>query len=251
MAELDIFGYRHGSTLVHRMDVRCKLISLLLLTSAIVAAEAVMMGLLTPAAILLWVGLGLPLRVLSREMRVFGLFLLLVFVIRVLVTPGASLLEWGNVSISREGLQEGGFVVWRLMMILVLGLVFVTTTRPSDLKAAVQWLLRPIPFLPGRKAATMVGLIVRFMPVLHQQVRETRSAMTARGGIRKGFSIRRIRYLVLPTMRRVMLAADQLSLAMLARGYQEERTDPNLRATLPDGLALAAVGAVLVLALIV
>ena len=136
-------------------------------------------------------------------------------------------------------------------MILVLGMVFVTTTRPSHLKAATQWLLRPVPFVSGRKAATMVGLMVRFIPVLHQQVRETQSALAARGGGRRRLFPGRIRYLLLPTMRRVVLAADQLSLAMLARGYQEKRTDPGLRTTPADVLALASAAAVLAAALII
>ena len=160
-------------------------------------------------------------------------------------------MSWGTLQITHEGLQEGGKVVWRLLMILVLGLVFIATTRPSDLKAAVQWLLGPIPFVPARKAATMVGLIVRFIPVLHQQIRETQSALAARAGTRRRLSLRRMRYLIFPTLRRVVLAADQLSLAMMARGYQEERTDPTFQAQPGDGLTVAVAGAVLVLTLII
>jgi energy-coupling factor transporter transmembrane protein EcfT len=251
MAELSVFGYRHGSGLLHRMDVRCKLISLLLLTSAVVAAPPAAMAPLSMGAVALWAMLRWPLRRLGREIRLFLVFLVVVFVVRAAATPGVPVFAWQGLSISREGLQGGAVVVWRLTMILVLGLVFITTTPPSHLKAAVQWLLRPVPFVPGARAATMVGLIVRFIPVLHQQVRETQNALAARGAVRRRFSPRWIRYLVWPTVRRVMLAADQLSLAMLARGYQEDRTDPGLRATSADGLALAVAAAVLIAVLIV
>ena len=44
MAELNFFGYQYGQSFVHRLDVRCKLVSLLLLTSAIVAAIPAAMG---------------------------------------------------------------------------------------------------------------------------------------------------------------------------------------------------------------
>jgi energy-coupling factor transporter transmembrane protein EcfT len=195
--------------------------------------------------------LRLPLRRLGREARFLLVFLLLIFVVRALATTGVPVFAWQGVSVSREGLLEGAAVVWRLMMILVLGLVFITTTQPSHLKAAVQWLLRPVPFVPGPKAATMVGLIVRFIPVLHQQVRETQNALIARGGGRRRLTLGWIRYLVLPTMRRVVLSADQLALAMLARGYQETRTDPDLRATRADGMALAVAAAVLGAAMMV
>ena len=170
MAELSVFGYRHGRSLAHRLDVRCKLICLFLLTSAVMAAPPVAMGPLSFGIVLLWARLRLPLRRLGYEIRLFLVFLGVVFTIRALSTPGAPVLAGYGLSISREGLYAGAVVVWRLLMILAIGLVFVTTTRPSHLKAAVQWLLRPVPFVPGPKAAMMVGLIVRFIPVLHQQV---------------------------------------------------------------------------------
>lgn len=251
MAELNFFGYHYGQSFVHRLDVRCKLVSLLLLTSAIVAAVPATMGPLSLGALLLWGSLRLPLQMLGREILAFLIFLLLVFVVRALATPGDPWIVWGGLSIAQEGLREGGIVAWRLLMILVIGLVFIATTRPSDLKAAVQWLLRPIPFIPASKAATMVGLIVRFIPVLHQQIRETQSALAARAGRRPRFSLRQIRHLVLPTMRRVVLAADQLALAMLARGYQDKRTEPDFSARPADGLAVLVAGTVLTLTLIV
>lgn len=251
MAELDLFGYRHGGSRVHRLDVRCKLGSLFLLTSAVVAASPAFMGPLSLGAVVLWCGLGLPRRLLGREMRLFLIFLLAVFAVRALATPGERLFHWQWLQVSREGLQAGAVVVWRLVMILVLGLVFVTTTPPFHLKAAVQWLLRPVPLVSGRKAATMVGLMVRFIPVLHQQVRDTQSALAARGGVRTGRFPRQIRYLIWPTMRRIVMAADQLSLAMIARGYQAERTDPELRATAADGVALLVAGATFLAALVI
>lgn len=251
MAELSVFGYRHGRSLVHRLDVRGKLICLFLLTSAVVTATPGAMGPLTLGGAALWWGLHLPMRLLGRELRLFLLFLLVVFAVRALAIPGEALFAWHGLQVTREGLQAGAATVWRLVMVLVLGLVFITTTRPSHLKAAVQWLLRPVPLVSGRKAATMVGLMVRFIPVLHQQVRETQSALAARAGARRGLPPGRIRYLVLPTMRRVVLAADQLSLAMLARGYQEKRTDPELRFASADALALLAAGATLAVTLII
>jgi energy-coupling factor transporter transmembrane protein EcfT len=249
MAELSTFGFHYGQSFVHRLDVRFKLICFELLTSAVMAAMPIAMMPMSLGVILLWVSLRLPLRTLGREMVAFLFFLLLVFSIRALSTTGDPLLSWGPLTITREGLQTGGQVVWRLLMVLMIGLVFITTTRPSELKAAVYWLLRPIPFVPAHKAATMVGLMVRFIPVLHQQMRETQSALDARAGFRRRLSLRRVRYFILPTMRRVVLAADQLSLSMMARGYGDNRTDPAFCARPADGLAVLAAGAVLTIIL--
>jgi energy-coupling factor transporter transmembrane protein EcfT len=87
MAELNFFGYHYGQSFVHRLDVRCKLVSLLLLTSAIVAATPAAMGPLSIGLLLLWGGLRLPLQILGREILAFLIFLLLVFVIRAYRPP--------------------------------------------------------------------------------------------------------------------------------------------------------------------
>jgi len=251
MAELSTFGFHCGQSFVHQLDVRFKLICLVLLTSAVMAAMPTAMMPMSLGGILLWTSLRLPLRILGREMLAFLFFLLLVFSMRALSTPGDPWLSWGPLTIAREGVQAGGQVVWRLLMILMLGLVFITTTRPSELKAAVYWLLRPIPFVPAHKAATMVGLMVRFIPVLQQQIRETRSALDARSGLRRRLSWWRLRYFILPTLRRVVLAADQLSLSMMARGYGDHRTEPAFGARAADGLAVLVAGGVLTAAFMV
>ena len=251
MAELSTFGFHYGQSFVHRLDVRFKLICLVLLTSAVMVAMPMAMISMSLGGILLWISLRLPLRILGREMMAFLFFLLLVFSMRALSTPGDPWLSWGPLTITREGVQAGGQVVWRLLMILILGLIFITTTRPSELKAAVHWLLRPIPFVPAHKTATMVGLMVRFIPVLHQQMRETQSALDARAGLRRRLSWRRLRYFILPTLRRIVLAADQLSLSMMARGYGDKRTEPAFGARPVDGLAVFVAGTVLTITLMV
>jgi len=251
MAELNCFGYHYGQTMVHRLDVRCKLACLILLTSAVMSASMAVTASLTIGMMLLWIILRLPVHLLRRELLAFFFFLLLVFAARALSVPGEPWIIWGGLRISREGVLEGGIVVWRLLMILVLGLVFITTTRPADMKAAVQWLLRPIPFLPERKAAMMVGLMVRFIPFLHLQIRETQEALDARAGGQRKRTLKKIKDLVLPSMRRVVLSADQLALAMSARCYSDDRTDPVFTAGPADGLALAISCAVLGAALII
>jgi energy-coupling factor transporter transmembrane protein EcfT len=93
--------------------------------------------------------------------------------------------------------------------------------------------------------------MVRFIPVLHQQMRETRSALDARAGLRRRLSWRRLRYFMLPTLRRIVLAADQLSLSMMARGYSINRTEPAFGARPADGLAVLVAGVVLTATLMV
>ena len=80
--------------------------------------------------------LGLSLRGIFAELRYFLLLLVLVFVARAFTTPGTSLSDLPWLPVSREGIQAGAVTVWRLFLVVFLGLLFVATTRAAAIKAA-------------------------------------------------------------------------------------------------------------------
>ena len=230
MAELTAFAFAAGRSILHRHDVRCKLASLALMTAACVSAPAEGLGLVSLVLAGLVLHLRLPLRLFGRELRLLALFLLFILAVRALTTPGTVIAAVGPAALTRQGLAQGGLICWRLANIVMLSLLFVRSTRPAEIKAGVAWLLRPVPGIDAGQAAVMVGLIVRFIPVLHQQINEARIAWLARGGDRRRNPLRQIRHMVMPAMRRTILSADQLALAMEARCFSPRRTDPALRA---------------------
>ncbi len=251
MAELTTFAFAAGRSILHRHDVRCKLASLALMTAACVSAPAGGQLLVSLVLAGLVLHLGLPLRLFGRELRLLALFLIFILAVRALTTPGTVIAAIGPAALTRQGLVQGGLICWRLVNIVLLSLLFVRSTRPAEIKAGVAWLLRPLPGVDAGQAAVMVGLIVRFIPVLHQQINETRIAWQARGGDRRHNPLRHIKHLVLPAMRRTILSADQLALAMDARCFSPLRTDPLLRAGRFDVLILTAAFLVLAAALLI
>ena len=151
------------------------------------------------------------------------------------------LVEFKIISVTREGLYEGALVCWRLVIVIMAGLTFVLTTRPSEIKAAVAWMLRPFPFVPAKRIATMMSLIVRFMPVIFQQAKETLDAQRARGVENRKNPVNRLVKLGIPILRRTFERADKLALAMEARCYSENRTDPRLASGIKDWIVFFAV----------
>jgi energy-coupling factor transporter transmembrane protein EcfT len=115
-----------------------------------------------------------------------------------------------------------------LFLVVLVGLLFVSTTRPSQIKAAVEWFLTPIPFASGKQLATMLGLVMRFVPVILNQARETADAQRARCVENRKNPIYRIKKMGFPLLRRTFENADRLIFAMEARCYNENRTDPDL-----------------------
>ena len=133
-------------------------------------------------------------------------------------------------------------VCWRLLAVVALGLLFTASTKPSLVRAGVERLLAPIPLIPHQQVGTMIGLLVRFVPVVLALARETGEAQRARGVERRRNPLTRLLKLCIPLLRRVFLGADELALAMEGRCWGGERTGPALVMSGRDWLALAGGG---------
>ena len=241
MAELTAFSFRPGASLLHELDVRFKLLYLVMISLASLKAALLALCILTFVLIGLIIDIRLPIKVIIKELRYFFILLLFVFIARTLTTPGSPLIQFMAVYVSREGVHGGIIVCWRLLIIIMMGLSFVSTTRLSEIKAAVQFFLNPFPFIPAKRIATMMSLIIRFMPVILDQAKETADAQRARGVENRKNPLYRLKKLLIPLMRRTFVSADKLAVAMEARCYSENRTDPGLSCGIRDWIALFAV----------
>ena len=241
MAELTAFNFRPGASFFHELDVRFKLVFLALISLVSLKAALLALCVLTFVLIGVIIDIRLPIKVILKELRYFLILLLFVFIARALTTPGSPLIQFKAVSVTREGVHGGIIVCWRLLIIIMMGLSFVSTTRPSEIKAAVQWFLNPFPFIPAKRIATMMSLIIRFMPVILDQAKETADAQRARGVENRKNPLYRLKKLLIPLMRRTFVSADKLAVAMEARCYSENRTDPGLSCSIRDWIALFAV----------
>jgi energy-coupling factor transporter transmembrane protein EcfT len=253
MAELSVFAYHPARGGLNGFDSRFKLLALLLLTMAIAKGGPV--GLLLTSALLMAGGFGcrVPLGTLMRQTRIFGGFLLLIWLVRAFGTTasesGSPLMTIGPLMVSAEGAAQGALVCWRLAAVLVASLLFIRTTRMAEMRAAAAWLLRPIPLIDGQQAATMLGLLVRFIPMILTQAQETRQALMARGMDRRRNPALRMRAMVLPLLRSIVIKADRISVAMEARGYSGVTT-PYPFVSRPREWGLLGVAAVLAAVLI-
>jgi energy-coupling factor transporter transmembrane protein EcfT len=238
MAELTVFSFQPGTCLLHKLDVRFKIVFLILISLTSLSGGFAGLGILTCLLTWLIFHSRLPVKSGLKELRFFFLLLLLILAARMLTTPGAALIEINSYAISRPGLISGVLICWRLVIIALIGFLFVFTTPPSEIKAAVQWFLKPFGFIPGRRIATMMGLIARFVPVILNQAKETVEAQRARCVENRRNPLSRLIRLGIPLIRRTFDQADKMAVAMEARCYGENRTDPGLSAKRLDWLAL-------------
>jgi energy-coupling factor transporter transmembrane protein EcfT len=230
------------------MDVRVKLLILVLLVFAILNAGPP--GLLVLLGIqlgLLKFSLRLSLRGSIYSLRYFLLFLLSIIVLRGLALPDPPRSILSPPAVSGQGLREGLELALRMLSVVFSGMLVIATTRTAEIKAAVEWLLKWIPGVPAVRIGTMLGLLLRFMPLIFQQAGRTLDAQRARGVENRRNPLYRIMRFAMPFMRRTVESADRLALAMSARGYSERRTPPHLAAGRRDWILLAAASALVVL----
>lgn len=241
MAELSAIAFRPGSGRLHQLDPRFK-IAILVITGA-AAAHAAPAGLALLSVFML-IGARdarLPAARLVRDIRPLLIMLAAVAAIRAFSVPGPSL--WPPLPVSRPGLWQGTIFAWRVLVVVLGGILLSATTRTRGLRAAVAWLLGPVPGVPAKRVATMIGLVVRFIPEVLHQAALVREAQQARGIAGCRNPLRRLYIWIAVLMRRTLLKSDRLALAMISRGYTEDRADQPLAGCSADYamLALAAV----------
>ena len=152
-------------------------------------------------------------------------------------------------TIGKQGLVEGAIVCWRFLLVVALGLVFISTTRVSEIKRSVAWFFQPVPGVPEKRVATMLGLIVRFIPVIFKKAGEVTMAQHARCiGSRKN-PFFRLKIFTIPLLRSVFRDAGNLAMAMEARCYSEHGAIHVAAASRNDWILLIAGSSLCVVAL--
>ena len=221
-------GYVWADSPLHRAPAAAKL-------AGLVAAVALVVLATTPAQLAL-AALGVAAlvavsrvgwRAAGRALWGLRWFLLAVLALNALLFSAADpLLSLGPLRLTVSGLVQGVRVVTRTALVVVLGTLLTATTRPQQLTSGVRELLRPLARLgvPTEVAALAVGVTVQFVPTLLRESRQLMRAQALRcGGVRSGGIMRRaVSYvrLLVPVFVSAFRRADELSIAMEARGYR-------------------------------
>ena len=222
MAQRIALHYFPGNSSLHHWDARCKFFGLLMITATLLQSRiawllfdsTLLMGLLILSR--------LPLGQFFRDFRIWAIFLFALFLFQAFFTPGPQISAFPWLPISQDGLRLGSLTCWRLGLILSFSILFTAITRPRELQDALIWLLKPVPFLPERRIGLMVSLTLRFFSIILDQADEVRLAHKARLGDQNKNPFRRAKFLALPLLRHSFARAEEVTLALVARGYRDD-----------------------------
>ena len=223
--------YIPGYSSLHRLDARAKIVSLLLLITAM-AVTSTLYGYLVILGVVAGIFRlsGLPYRaVLAPVGRLWPFFLLIFLMNTLFYDTAQTLWSWGVLSLSEEGMRQGARVGLNVFFLMILGQVLTGTTAPLDMTAGLSRLLSPLRLLrvPVEDVAMIIGAAVQFVPVLLEETEQIKKAQTARGARFESKRLTERLRSVLPLAAPIFLSAfrraDELALAMEARGYRNAK----------------------------
>jgi len=214
--------YFPGHSPLHRWDGRCKFLGLLMITFTLLRSDVRWLTFDSALLIGLLIVSGLPLRQFLRDFWTWMVLLFALFLFQAFLTPGPPLSFSPRLPVSQEGVRLGGFSCWRLTLILGYAVLFTAITRPREVQDTLIWVLKPFPFLRGRRIGLMVSLTIRFFSIILDQAEEVRLAHNARLGDLKKNPVRKAKFLALPLLRRSFSRAEDVTLALAARGFRED-----------------------------
>lgn len=220
--------YIPGNSALHGLDARAKLICFILLIAAVILSDSVC----GYALVLCFVGVlicisGLSLwTAIGSVKRMFWFFVLIIIMNALFFTSENAFWQWWIISLSVEGLVQGFNVVFRILIILVTANIFTLVTPPLETTHAIQALLKPLRLvrMPADEIAMILSVAIQFIPTLLQEADTVKKAQIARGARFESKKLHERAAAMLPLIVPMFLSAfkkaDELAMAMEARGYR-------------------------------
>jgi energy-coupling factor transporter transmembrane protein EcfT len=226
MAARLAFHYSPGRSWLHRWDARCKAVGMLLLGGQLLHAPAHLLALHSFLLLSMAVHAGISWRGVVRDLRSWSVLLLVIFLAHLLVPSPPPAGSGPGSYLDSSRLLAGAMPCWRFTLVLLAAVLFVATTRPRELRAALLWLLQPLPGLPAERLGFMAGLALRLLPLVFDEFEEVTLAVRARLGTRRRQPWQAARQMAFTMLRRTFARADELAYALAARGYREDLRVP-------------------------
>lgn len=230
-----------GQSVMQRLDPRAKMVCFL-------AAMFTMFAVNTPVQLGLGIALTLgmiaaarlnPLRLVAAIHPILALLALMSLTNLVVVRTGHTLVAWGPFSITGDGVTIAVLYTCRFALVIIMGAIFLNTTTPTAMTDAFGSLLKPLRHLGmhTQEIALVMSLALRFIPTLTSETTSIINAQAARGGtVETGSLPQRVKAMsaiIVPVFAGTLRHADNLSLALDARCYEEGITRTHWRTFAP------------------
>ncbi|MEN6463087.1 MAG: energy-coupling factor transporter transmembrane component T [Syntrophomonas sp.] len=223
------FGqYIPGKSIIHRLDPRVKIAVLISLSLIIFRADVLILVLSSAFLLIVTLRSQISPRYILKALKPSRVFFIFIFLLYVFLTPGTSIppFPWGKINITYDGLYQGILLIWKLILLVISASILTMVTSISELTLSMERFLRPLRIIgvSSHDLAVMLSIALRFIPTLLQETNRIKEAQMARGlDLMNGNITKKVKgaaSLMIPVVLNAFSRADQLAVAMEARGYQ-------------------------------
>ncbi|HOB09167.1 MAG TPA: energy-coupling factor transporter transmembrane component T [Limnochordia bacterium] len=257
MKNITIGQYIPGESIVHQLDPRTKILATFLFIALLFLVET-FTGYALGALMLFVIVLlsRIPVKFVLRGIRPLMFIIVLTLCLHLFMTEGRVILQIWFLKLTYEGLIRGLMMVSRLILLIIGSSLLTLTTSPILLTDGIESLLKPFRAVgvPAHELAMMMTIALRFIPTLVEETEKIMKAQMARGAdFESGNIFHRAKSLIpilIPLFVSAFRRADELAVAMEARGYRggEGRTRFRvLKFTRRDAAALILVAGLVIL----
>jgi energy-coupling factor transport system permease protein len=229
MMEKMIFGrYVPANSTIHKMDPRSKLVIIFLFVCIIFLANNLVTYALIGIYTFYMLGISrIPARFLYGGLKPAIWLVLFTLILQVFFTKqGALLVKFGPIEIYDEGVRQGIFISLRFFFLILMTSLLTLTTSPIEITDGMETLLNPLKKVrfPVHEMALMMSISLRFIPTLMEETDKIMKAQMARGvefdsGPIKD-RVKAVVPLLIPLFVSAFKRAEELAIAMEARGYR-------------------------------
>lgn len=210
LANINLGQYVPSDSFIHKLDPRAKLFGLIFIITAVFTVKnfvilscwAVLLALIVRAS-------KISFRVMIKSVRPILYLAAFTFIFNLFMSEFAQAL----------------FLTARLIVLMLYALLLPMTTAPLELTDGLDVLLTPLEKIkfPAHESTLMIGLALRFIPLLTHETDKIIKAQLSRGArLDQGNLFQRVKSffpVLIPLFVIIFRRADEIALAMTARGY--------------------------------
>ena len=228
LKDITLGQYFPGTSIIHRLDPRTKLIMLVVYIVALFMASGWIAYGLMLACLLYVIKIStIPPKSIVKGMKPLVMILVFTGILNLFFTQeGTLLVDFWIIKIYSEGLSRAVMMMARILMLITCTFLLTYTTSPIALTDGLEALMNPLKAIkvPVHELAMMMCIALRFIPTLIEETDKIMCAQKARGAdFENGSLVDRAKALIpilVPLFISAFRRADELATAMECRCYQ-------------------------------
>lgn len=232
MNNIALGKYIPGSSFIHKLDPRNKILIMILLMVAIFwDVGTLRFPLYIVLSIFIYILLrisGISIKTIFKSLKPMMFMMVFLFIINMFVYQEGYVLftiPFLNFTLYLESITQTLFIIIRLALMLAVTTILTTTTKPLDMTYGLEWYMSPLKVIrfPAHEISMTISIALRFIPTILEETERIIKAQKSRGvDLEEGKlkeKIGAIISLLIPLLISSFQRSEELSDAMEARGY--------------------------------